>query len=437
MMAWFPWQVLRRSSVRSPVAALMLLASIPAGAADHFLSRSNGLACVDPLATLALRGNPPRHAHASSWRREVRRRGRCFAVAAGERWEWIAGAEPHLLLLRREKPRAGEPPLYFSSNLMLPDTGSRSPAHVQTRHVAVAAHRRHAVRDTTPLPARTYAAKPPVASPPDAPMATTEPSAKAALPAALQAAPNRGAPAAANPIAAPASDPAVPATAPALSPGASAALIRSEKIGRAIGLFLFFGLLAGIAALTAFVTWRLRARNRAARASEADASEAAIATTGMTIPAAAGSRPTQDRRVPAGANGAPIQDVFPEPAETGPPPVVARTAPAPGALADYKSRCASMLRLAGWDARTRHPGGTREADVVARRGTHLLALRCHLSPDPVDVQAVEDACLARERQRSDLAAIVSGSRYTEAARQLADRTGVVLLRDHELASFGT
>ncbi len=209
------------------------------------------------------------------------------------------------------------------------------------------------------------------------------------------------------------------------------ALARSEQIGKAIGLFLFFGLLSGIAALAAFVTWRLRARARAAHAAAIDASDDIMVT-----PTAAGTRPTQDRRALAGAIAQPVQARVAEPAGADMLPVMTLTAPAPGALADYKSRCASMLRLAGWDARTKLPGGLREPDVVARRGAHLLALQCHLSPDPVDVQAVEDACLARERQRSDLAAIVSRSRYTEAARQLADRTGIVLLHDHELASFG-
>nr|WP_321984533.1 restriction endonuclease [uncultured Lichenicoccus sp.] len=208
-------------------------------------------------------------------------------------------------------------------------------------------------------------------------------------------------------------------------------VVRSEKIGRAIGLILFFGLLSGIGALAAFVTWRLRVRARAARAAALDASQDIIVT-----PTAAGSRPTRDRRALAHDVELPAEPLVAERAGIDMPPVMARTAPAAGALADYKTRCASMLRLAGWDASTKFPGGTREPDVIARRGTHLLALQCHLSPDPVDVQAVEDACLARERQRSDLAAIVSRSRYTEAARQLADRTGIVLLHDHELASFG-
>ena len=205
------------------------------------------------------------------------------------------------------------------------------------------------------------------------------------------------------PTATPAPGSVLPSLAPAFTPiMPTAALLRSERIGRVIGAFLFFGLLCSLLALFAFITWRLRARAQAAFAERMTDTELA------PVPAGPGVRPMQYRGAPdevAMASQAKLPDRPLQPA---------RAAAAPGALADYKSRCVSMLRLAGWDARTRPPGGNREPDVIARRGARLLALQCHVSSEPVDVQAVEDACLAREKQRSDLAAIVSRSRYTEA-----------------------
>ena len=105
----------------------------------------------------------------------------------------------------------------------------------------------------------------------------------------------------------------------------------------------------------------------------------------------------------------------------------------PGA---YKMSCVARLRLAGWDARTRFSAGLPGPDVVAssRQGL-VLALRCHPSTEPVDVAAVEDARHARDCQHSDLAAIVSNGPFTEPARQLAARTGVVLLHEDQLESF--
>lgn len=104
-------------------------------------------------------------------------------------------------------------------------------------------------------------------------------------------------------------------------------------------------------------------------------------------------------------------------------------------LVEYKRRCVAALRRAGWNARTRFSAGLPGPDVIANSGDVVLTLQCHVSAEPVDAWAVKDACAARERQRSNLAAIVAIGPFTEAARQLAERTGIVLLREDQLASF--
>jgi restriction endonuclease len=119
---------------------------------------------------------------------------------------------------------------------------------------------------------------------------------------------------------------------------------------------------------------------------------------------------------------------IPEPATAG--------APSLGVgLVEYKRRCVAALRRAGWNARTRFSAGLPGPDVIANSGDVVLTLQCHVSAEPVDTWAVKDACAARERQRSNLAAIVAIGPFTEAARQLAERTGIVLLREDQLASF--
>ncbi len=132
---------------------------------------------------------------------------------------------------------------------------------------------------------------------------------------------------------------------------------------------------------------------------------------------------------PVEAAGGVMHPLVPAPADPG----GSEAAVSPGA---YKMSCVARLRLAGWDARTRFSAGLPGPDVVAssRQGL-ILALRCHASTEPVDVAAVEDARQARECQQSDLAAIVSNGPFTEPARQLAARTGVVLLHEDQLESF--
>ena len=104
-------------------------------------------------------------------------------------------------------------------------------------------------------------------------------------------------------------------------------------------------------------------------------------------------------------------------------------------LLDCKKRCVAGLRLAGWDARSRFRSDVRGADVIASNGSRVLAVQCHPSMEPVDAGDVEQACQARAFQGSDLAAIVSNTSFTESARRLAARTGIVLLHEHQLASF--
>ncbi len=106
-----------------------------------------------------------------------------------------------------------------------------------------------------------------------------------------------------------------------------------------------------------------------------------------------------------------------------------------GQPATYTSRCVDRLRDAGWVTRTRFSAGKARPHVVAHHNGLVMSLQCHASPLPVDVAAVEGACRARKRQQSDVAAIVSDAPFTEAARQLAQRTGIMLLREEELASF--
>ena len=427
MMARFHRLAQTRCSIRLVLGASLLI-SLPSEAAEHYRSLSAGVACVDPLATLAL---DSRHARSPAWRHHIRRAGRCFTIRRGEQWDWIASSEPHLLLLRRRDPRAGQPPLYFNGSLMQAEFDARAARQAApARRVATASehrhpeHRIHQIDGRLHDAVRAWHAIPRIVAPArPGPLAAVQPPAiqppAVPLPRATPVGPSPA------PTATPAPGSVLPSLAPAFTPiMPTAALLRSERIGRVIGAFLFFGLLCSLLALFAFITWRLRARAQAAFAERMTDTELA------PVPAGPGVRPMQYRGAPdevAMASQAKLPDRPLQPA---------RAAAAPGALADYKSRCVSMLRLAGWDARTRPPGGNREPDVIARRGARLLALQCHVSSEPVDVQAVEDACLAREKQRSDLAAIVSRSRYTEAARQLADRTGVVLLQDHELASFG-
>jgi hypothetical protein len=96
---------------------------------------------------------------------------------------------------------------------------------------------------------------------------------------------------------------------------------------------------------------------------------------------------------------------------------------------------ALLLREAGWDAKIHSQSGQPHADVVARRDGRVMVLRCLPDEVLVDEQAVEEACIAREREQADVAVILSSASFTAGARRLAAQTGVDLLHEGELRDF--
>ena len=380
---------------QSPLAGLLLLVSAHAAAAEHYHVRSPTYACVQSRAALALGRHARRH-------QAMHSEDRCFRVQPSETWEPIAHPSRTLLLLRKQPPQPGEPPLYFRSSSVtraapprqhgrrwhhpLPSAREPSPGREAATQGAAGAH---AVdRGSAALRARVPAVLIPPPAPPSArpapPPAALVPAAPAVTPLPA-AAPTAG-------IAAREAGPVPAARPPAVPPG------RVHWVGP---------LLLWIAVVTmAMLLVRLAGRRR--RRAEAN---------GPEMPEPAGAPP--DWRG--------FQPPRPRPADA---------AAVPGISAgEYKSRCVASLRHAGWDARTRFSANMPGPHVIASHGGLVMALQCHPSAEPVDIGAVEDACLVRERQCSDLAAVVSNAPFTEPARALAARTGIVLLHEDQLASL--
>ncbi|WP_428394712.1 restriction endonuclease [Lichenicoccus sp.] len=153
----------------------------------------------------------------------------------------------------------------------------------------------------------------------------------------------------------------------------------------------------------------------------------------------------------------PVRPIDTNPRPSAPPPVMLPAAPrasvglAPRPLAiqeaDAPRQCADLLRKAGWQVKVGAsvPAGRVDCgrdchadlgtDLVARRDGRVLALRCPPPAAIVNEEVVEQACIARERERADRAAIVSQSPYPAAARKLAMQTGIDLLEPDQLRAF--
>lgn len=377
--------------------ASLLLWQQPAASAPDFQVHQPVIACVDAKATYALTDRKRAARHSPQWLIKVQRLGRCFTIQPEEHWERISRLGD-LVLMRRTPPQPGLPPLYFRADAPIAappvaDDSTIRPSQVMSPPVLEAPS--WAARTPTPYPDDTITRIQLGSLPP--------PSAIAAEPAIAPIPPAAG--------------PMEPAAA-SVSPGSSAAY--AYGIGFAAAILLTIGLLAIVALLIrGLLLWSPKRAPPKPLLHEDMLPPVPVRVTSRTQNVVRWSLPltaSPNMLQPAG------QPSLPE-----------------GWLSDEEidaqRRCALMLRDAGWDAYIRPSSDRRPADVVASRGGRVMALRCLPAGVLVDEQAIEEVCVARERERADLAVIVSNAIYTERARQLAAHIGIDLLDENQLGPF--
>jgi HJR/Mrr/RecB family endonuclease len=99
---------------------------------------------------------------------------------------------------------------------------------------------------------------------------------------------------------------------------------------------------------------------------------------------------------------------------------------------EFEQRCAEAMQLSGWAACTTRKTGDQGVDVLAdKRGTKVV-LQCKLYTNTVGNKAVQEVFAAKTFSSSTFAAVVSNTSYTRAAKELAQKTGVLLLHYSEL-----
>ena len=437
---------------RLAAAALLLLAFCPgADAAPVYQVGHSLYGCVDPRATLALR-DPRERARGQDWARYVRRTGRCFPLTPDLRLDVIL-QQGGLLLLRRVPPRVGEPPIYVLAGEIhpaarLPINPVRPPAppHMAAADAAPptpAATAAPAPTVTPPASAPTQiaavspstATPPAVAAPvpavaaPSAP-ATPAPSAAAVVPAAVASDQGTAVPAQASPPAAAASAPVataappVPASPPAPVPAAPVPAVPAPPIAAApvandsvpawpphvpagqaaAGSYgPLLGLLLGLLLLAFVVGAAIVARRRKHFAHVEDA----------------GWPPNEDGVVAASPATATIR---PEPVLTP---------------QEFRRLCAAELDRAGWTTQMGFTGGGVGPDIVGKRDGAMLLVRCRQSQNVISGEMVDEAAAMGARQEGAITALVSNAPFSRRAREEALRQHIHLLRDTELADFGS
>jgi restriction system protein len=93
------------------------------------------------------------------------------------------------------------------------------------------------------------------------------------------------------------------------------------------------------------------------------------------------------------------------------------------------------LKVAGWDAQVTIASRDQGVDVIAEKAGKRVVLQCKLYSGPVGNGAVQEIAAGRAHERADYAAVVTNSRYTAPAEQLASTNGILLLHYRDLSKL--
>jgi restriction system protein len=103
---------------------------------------------------------------------------------------------------------------------------------------------------------------------------------------------------------------------------------------------------------------------------------------------------------------------------------------------EFEIFCAEQLKRSGWDARVTLQSRDQGIDVVAEKAGLRVVLQCKLYSGPVGNKAVQEIAAGKAHAQAHRGAVVTNSRYTSSAEQLASSNGVLLLHYSDLANLG-
>ena len=102
---------------------------------------------------------------------------------------------------------------------------------------------------------------------------------------------------------------------------------------------------------------------------------------------------------------------------------------------EFEHFCAEELREAGWNTRVTQRSRDQGVDVVAEKDGVRVAVQCKLYTGPVGNKSVQEIAAGKAHEQAKHGIVVTNSRYTQAAEQLAQANGILLLHYCELKNL--
>jgi len=102
---------------------------------------------------------------------------------------------------------------------------------------------------------------------------------------------------------------------------------------------------------------------------------------------------------------------------------------------EFEVFCAEQLKQSGWNAQVTLRSRDQGVDVIGEKAGVRIVLQCKLYTGPVGNQAVQEIVAGKAHERAHFGAVVTNSRYTSPAEQLASTNGILLLHYSDLANL--
>lgn len=102
---------------------------------------------------------------------------------------------------------------------------------------------------------------------------------------------------------------------------------------------------------------------------------------------------------------------------------------------EYEVACSQILSSIGWSTRTTKGSGDQGVDIIAEKGTLKAVVQCKYYNTPVGNKAVQEVFAGKKHELADIAAVVTSSRFTKSAEELAHTCNVILLHHSQLQFF--
>lgn len=98
----------------------------------------------------------------------------------------------------------------------------------------------------------------------------------------------------------------------------------------------------------------------------------------------------------------------------------------------YEQLCGNILEKQGWQIKYTKKSGDQGVDIIAIRQSITLAVQCKRYKKPIGNKAIQEVVAGQQFYNATYALVIASNGFTKSAKQLAQKTNVLLLNHQPL-----